>query len=65
MPRYSVKGELDPDNVKVGRLWQSDTTGNLSQRVPAANTRIKPMGKRRYSGNYFPFLSTPGWKRGW
>lgn len=46
-PQYVVKGELDPDRPAVSRSWHSTDDGSISRRVPAANDRVTPKGKRR------------------
>jgi len=47
-PAMVVKGELDPDRPPTGRGWSS---GRAS--LPAANTRYKEAGSRRYTNTYF------------
>jgi hypothetical protein len=51
-PKGVVKGEYDPDRPVFSRLWASTDTGEISRRVPAANTRERPVGKRRYLRTY-------------
>jgi len=47
-PKYVVKGEYDPDRPIVSRSWQSTATGDLSNRMPAANDRVRNQGERRH-----------------
>lgn len=46
-PSMVVKGALDPDRALVSRMWESTVDGAISRRIPAANTRERPLGKRR------------------
>lgn len=46
-PSMVVKGGLDPDRPLVSRMWESTVDGAISRRIPAANTRERPLGKRR------------------
>jgi len=43
-PRMVIKGQLDPDRIQSSRMWESGT----SNRIPAANTRVRSSGSRRY-----------------
>jgi hypothetical protein len=49
-PRGVVKGELDPDRPKVGRLWTSHQPGEK----PIGNTKGLPVGSRRRRRGYVP-----------
>ena len=51
-PKGVVKGEYDPDRPVVSRMWQSTEDGSLSRRIPVANDRQIPIGKRRAIRNY-------------
>ena len=51
-PKGVIKGEYDPDRPIFSRLWQSLDDGTISRRIPAANTRERPAGKRRYKTTY-------------
>jgi len=64
-PNMVVRGELDPDRPSIGRLWQTDPLGSITRRIPAANTKSTVLGQRRSKSTYWPFLTTPGWKRYW
>ena len=64
-PSMVVRGELDPDRPSIGRLWQTDPHGSVTRRIPAANTRERNRGQRRSHSTYYPFLTTPGWRRSW
>lgn len=46
-PSMVVKGSLDPDRPVISRMWQSTDDGEPTRRVPGANTRVQPIGKRR------------------
>ena len=48
----STWGEYDPDRPSIGRLWESTEGGGLTRRTPAANTRIRPIGQRRFKRTY-------------
>ncbi|MHA2063339.1 MAG: hypothetical protein ACXABY_03040, partial [Candidatus Thorarchaeota archaeon] len=49
-----VKGEFDPDRPIFSRMWQSVGTDEVSRRLPAANDRSRPQGRRRYLRTYVP-----------
>jgi hypothetical protein len=51
-PAYVIKGEYDPDRPASSRMWQSTDTGGISRRMPAANTRERNTGQRRYLRTY-------------
>lgn len=53
-PSYVVKGELDPDRPNVSRMWSAGNNGTINSRIPAANTRERPLGQRRYLRSFRP-----------
>lgn len=51
-PKMVIKGEYDPDRPALSRIWQSTDEGTISRRIPAANTKELPTGKRRHLRTY-------------
>lgn len=61
-PSYVVKGALDPDRPLVSRSWQPASEGGLSKGIPAANTRERFAGQRRFVRTW---NNTPAFKKWW
>jgi hypothetical protein len=52
-PQMAIKGSRDPDRPQIGRVWEPTSTwGSRDSQIPAANTRTRQFGKRRYKKNY-------------
>ena len=49
-PRGVVKGELDPDRPRVGRMW----TAKGNSEKPIGNRKVLPAGRRRWKKGYSP-----------
>jgi hypothetical protein len=47
-PQRVIKGEYDPDRISPARMWESTDSYGVNRRIPAANTRLRPIGNRRW-----------------
>jgi hypothetical protein len=52
-PSRVTKGVLDPDRPIVSRSWEPTEGGTARRQMPAANTRERPLGKRRFLRTYY------------
>lgn len=62
IPTGVVKGELDIDRPIVSRGWESTSSGSITRRQPAANTRAAPRGSRRHLRTW---SRLPSFKKWW
>jgi hypothetical protein len=53
-PQGVVKGEYDPDRITSARVWQSNDNGDISRRMPVANSRTQTLSGRRYLKTWKP-----------
>ena len=51
-PGGVIKGETDPDRPKTGRMWRSTDEGNVTRRIPVANSKTRESGSRRWEKGY-------------
>jgi hypothetical protein len=62
-PTGFVKGELDPEDPHVGRMWEK---GPWIPNSAGSNARYRPFHARRYIGGYkrnVPIINTYGWRK--
>ena len=58
-PEVAVKGKLDPDRRRVGRMWHNPA--DFYYPVPAGNKKLRKANQRKFKtgfANRFPILGT-------